>query len=111
MRLSDEERAMLAGVLGEPRRWAMSHQIAVGGLEANGGLGARSTFEGGRTALAAPLTGRTRCDGCALDACRRGRRGFRLCAAPRGRGGWGALGGVVGDACSCYWQVPVIEGF
>jgi len=30
MRLSDEERAMLAGVLGEPRRWAISHQIAVG---------------------------------------------------------------------------------
>src|SRR3954471_8950130 len=30
MRLSDEERAMLAGEFGEPRRWAMAHQIAVG---------------------------------------------------------------------------------
>src|SRR5271169_2167814 len=30
MRLTDEERAMLAGELGEPRRWALSHQIAVG---------------------------------------------------------------------------------
>ena len=30
MRLSDEERAMLAGELGEPRRWAISHQCAVG---------------------------------------------------------------------------------
>src|SRR5580700_9195440 len=30
MQLSDEERAMLAGELGEPRRWAISHQFAVG---------------------------------------------------------------------------------
>src|ERR1700726_1072233 len=30
MRLSDEERAMLAGELGALRRWAISHQVAVG---------------------------------------------------------------------------------
>ena len=30
MRLSDEEEAMLAGLFSEPRRWAISHQIAVG---------------------------------------------------------------------------------
>src|SRR6266436_6316230 len=30
MRLGDEERAMLAGALGAPRRWAIAHQIAVG---------------------------------------------------------------------------------
>ena len=30
MRLNDEERAMLAGAAGEPRRWAIAHQIAVG---------------------------------------------------------------------------------
>src|SRR5260370_41481797 len=30
MRLTDEEQAMLAGALGEPRRWAIEHQIAVG---------------------------------------------------------------------------------
>ena len=30
MRLNDEERAMLAGEFGEPRRWAIAHQIAVG---------------------------------------------------------------------------------
>src|SRR5438270_666674 len=30
MRLSDEEKAMLAGELGAPRRWAIAHQIAVG---------------------------------------------------------------------------------
>src|SRR6266403_1214467 len=30
MRLSDEEHAMLAGESGEPRSWAIQHQIAVG---------------------------------------------------------------------------------
>src|SRR4029077_846158 len=29
MRLNDEERAMLAGEFGEPRGWAIAHQIAV----------------------------------------------------------------------------------
>src|SRR5207237_4479888 len=30
MRLNDEEKAMLAGEFGAPRRWAIAHQIAVG---------------------------------------------------------------------------------
>src|SRR3954451_14535467 len=30
MRLTDGEKAMLAGDAGEPRRWAITHQIAVG---------------------------------------------------------------------------------
>src|ERR1700719_907032 len=30
MRLTDEEKAMLAGEAGEPRRWPIAHQIAVG---------------------------------------------------------------------------------
>ncbi len=32
MRLTDEERAMLAGELGEPRRWAMDHMLKVGAM-------------------------------------------------------------------------------
>ncbi|HEX6002203.1 MAG TPA: aconitase X, partial [Hyphomicrobiaceae bacterium] len=32
MRLTDEERAMLAGEAGSARQWALQHQIAVGGL-------------------------------------------------------------------------------
>src|SRR5262245_59315977 len=32
MRLTDEEDAMLAGEFGEVRRWAITHQIAVGGF-------------------------------------------------------------------------------
>ncbi len=223
MRLTDEEQAMLAGALGEPRRWAIAHQIAVGeffdaadfvavsqahimadteslgeagvrfleGLAAapeperqvrvpaitdprgidfatyrrlgqsewmaalerrtidalrafgvlmtdtcinyqtimaplrgdhlaygdtgvaiysNSVLGARSNFEGGPSALAAALTARTPRYGYHLDGCRRGTRRFRLAGAPRDLCEWGALGGIVGEACGSYWQVPVIEG-
>src|SRR5271169_1792329 len=223
MRLTDEENAMLAGELGEPRRWAIAHQIAVGeffdaadfvavsqahimadteslgeagvrfleglaaapeperrvrvpaitdprGIDfavyrrlgqtaamaalemrailalrafrvlmtdtcinyqtvlaplrgehvaygdtgaviyANSVLGARSNFEGGPSALAAALTGRTPRYGYHLDASRRATRRFRLAAAPRELSEWGALGGIVGELCGSYWQVPVIEG-
>jgi predicted aconitase len=223
MRLTDEEAAMLAGQLGEPRRWAITHQIAVGeffdaadlvavsqahimadteslgeagvrflevlaaapeadctvrvptitdprgvdfavyrrlrqtdamaaleqrAIEAlrafgvlmtdtcinyqtimapirgehlaygdtgvviysNSVLGARSNFEGGPSALAAALTGRTPRYGYHLDACRRATRRFRLAASPRDLSEWGAVGGIVGEACGSYWEVPVIEG-
>ena len=223
MRLDDEERAMLAGALGEPRRWAIAHQVAVGeffdaadmvpvaqahimadteslgeagvaflerlaaapgaerrvrvptltdprgldvavykrlgqsaamaALEAraiaalkafgvlmtdtcinyqtilppvrgehlamgdtgvviytNSVFGARSNFEGGPSALAAGLTGRTPRYGFHLDACRRATRRFRLGASPRDLSEWGALGGIVGRACGSYWEVPLIEG-
>jgi predicted aconitase len=223
MRLRDDERAMLAGELGEPRRWAMSHQIAVGeffdaedlvpvsqahimadteslgeagvrfleGLAAapeaerrvrvptitdprgidfavyrrlrqtaemvaletraidalrafcvlmtdtcinyqtimapvrgehlaygdtgvviysNSVLGARSNFEGGPSALAAALTGRTPRYGHHLDACRRGTQRSRLTMAPGDLSEWGAAGGIIGERCGSYWQVPVVEG-
>jgi predicted aconitase len=223
MRLTDEESAMLAGELGEPRRWAISHQIAVGeffdaadfvpvaqahimadteslgeagvrfleGLAAmpeaerrvrvptitdprgldfavyrrlgqtlemaaleqrainalrafgvlmtntcinyqtimapvrgehmaygdtgvviysNSVLGALSNFEGGPSALAAGLTGRTPRYGYHLDECRRATKQFRLTAMPRDVSEWGALGGIVGEACGSYWQVPLIQG-
>jgi predicted aconitase len=223
MRLTDEERAMLAGELGEVRRWAISHQISVGeffdaadfvlvsqahimadteslgeagvrfletlaaapeaerrvrvpaitdprGLDfavyrrlgqtpemaalerrtiealsafgvlmtdtcinyqtimapvrgehmaygdtgvviySNSVFGARSNFEGGPSALAAALTGRTPRYGYHLDACRRATRRFLLTAAPCDLSEWGALGGIIGEACGSYWEVPVIEG-
>jgi predicted aconitase len=223
MRLSDEERAMLAGEFGEPRRWAIVHQIAVGeffdaadfvpisqahimadteslgaagirfledlagapegerrvrvptltdprgldvqvykrlgqsedmrALEAraiaalkafgvlmtdtcinyqtimppvrgehlamgdtgvviysNSVFGARSNFEGGPSALAAGLTGRTPRYAYHLDECRLPTRRFRLAATPRDLSEWGALGGIVGRACGSYWEVPLIEG-
>jgi predicted aconitase len=223
MRLKDEEKAMLAGEFGEPRRWAIAHQVAVGeffdatdfvavsqahimadteslgeagvrfleglaaapeaarrvrvptitdprGIDfavyrrlgqnaamaalerraiaalsacgvlmtdtcinyqtimaplrgehvaygdtgsviyANSVLGARSNFEGGPSALAAALTGRTPRYGYHLDECRRPTRRFRLATSPCDLCEWGALGGLVGEACGSYWQVPVIEG-
>jgi predicted aconitase len=212
MRLTDEEQAMLAGALGEPRRWAIEHQIAVGeffdaenlvpvsqahimadteslgeaglrfleslaampeaerrvrvptltdprGLDvavykrlgqteamatlearaiaalrafgvlmtdtcinyqtilppirgehlamgdtgvviySNSVFGARSNFEGGPSALAAALTGRTPRYGYHLDERRRPTRRFRITAQPRDLSEWGALGGIVGRAC------------
>jgi predicted aconitase len=223
MRLTDEERAMLAGALGEPRRWAIAHQIQVGeffdavdlvpvaqahimadteslgeagvaflerlaaaprterrvsvptitdprGLDphvykrlgqtdamaaletraiaafralgvlmtdtcinyqtilppvrgehmaygdtgvviyANSVFGARSNFEGGPSALAAALTGRTPRYGYHLDAYRRPTRRFRLDMTPHDLSEWGAVGGIVGRACGSYWEVPLIDG-
>jgi hypothetical protein len=223
MRLDDEERAMRAGEMGEPRRWAIAHQIAVGeffdaadlvpvaqahimadteslgeagvgfleslgaaaeaerrvrvptltdprgldfavykrlgqsegmaALEAraiaalrafgvlmtdtcinyqtilppvrgehlamgdtgvviysNSVFGARSNFEGGPSALAAGLTGRTPRYGFHLDESRRATRRFRLDTTPRDLSEWGALGGIVGRACGSYWEVPLIDG-
>jgi predicted aconitase len=79
-------------------------------IYSNSVLGARSNFEGGPSALAAGLTGRTPRYGYHLDACRRATRRFRVTALPRDLSEWGALGGIVGEACGSYWQVPVIEG-
>ena len=63
----------------------------------NSVLGARSNFEGGPSALAAALTGRTPRYGYHLDACRRPTRSFRFTAMPRDLSEWGALGGIVGE--------------
>jgi predicted aconitase len=76
----------------------------------NSVFGARSNFEGGPSALAAGLTGRTPRYGYHLDASRRATRRFRLTATPRDLSEWGALGGIVGRACGSYWAVPLIEG-
>jgi predicted aconitase len=223
MRLTDEERAMLAGDRGEPRRWAMAHMLEVGGMfdaedfvpvsqahmmvdpesvgeagvrfleglaahgeaerrvrvpmitdprgvdlnhyrplgqteamadlerrtisaltrlgilmtntcinyqtimppvrgehvaygdtgvviYANSVCGARSNFEGGPSALAAGLTGRTPRYGLHLDQNRRATRRFVVRHRPRDLMEWGALGAIVGRLAGSYWEVPVIEG-
>jgi predicted aconitase len=79
-------------------------------IYANSVLGARSNFEGGPSALAAALTGRTPSYGYHLDTSRRPTQRFQVRARPRDLSEWGALGALVGEACSSYWQVPVIEG-
>ena len=79
-------------------------------IYSNSVFGARSNFEGGPSALAAALTGRTPRYGYHLDECRRATRRFRLRPTPRDLSEWGALGAIVGQACGSYWEVPLIEG-
>ena len=79
-------------------------------IYSNSVFGARSNFEGGPSALAAALTGRTPRYGYHLDTCRRATRRFRLDTMPGDLAEWGALGGIVGRACGSYWEVPLIEG-
>ncbi len=76
----------------------------------NSVLGAYSNFEGGPSALAAGLTGRTPRYGLHLDAKRRGTKRFVVRHQPHGLTDWGILGGIIGKASGSYWQVPVIEG-
>ena len=79
-------------------------------IYSNGVQGARSNFEGGPSALAAGLTGRTPRYGFHLDVHRIGTRHFRVDHSPRDLADWGALGGIVGRATNSYWQVPVVSG-
>lgn len=76
----------------------------------NSVLGARSNFEGGPSALAAGLTGRTPRYGYHLDSGRRGTCHVVVDAVPRDLSEWGALGGIIGQYAGSYWSVPVIEG-
>ena len=76
----------------------------------NSVMGAHSNFEGGPSALAAGLTGRTPRYGYHLPQHRRGTRHFELKSRPRDLADWGALGGMVGRIANSYWEVPVISG-
>jgi predicted aconitase len=76
----------------------------------NSVLGAPSNFEGGPSALAAGLTGRTPRYGYHLAEKRRATLLLRLAVTPRELHDWGALGGVVGRIAGDYWQVPAMIG-
>jgi predicted aconitase len=79
-------------------------------IYSNSVMGARSNFEGGPSALAAGLTGRTPRYGYHLDQHRKGTKHFEVARAPRDLADWGALGGIVGRATNSYWEVPVVSG-
>ena len=79
-------------------------------IYSNSVCGARSNFEGGPSALAAGLTGRTPRYGFHLDAHRRATVHVRTNYTPETLNDWGALGGVVGRLAGNYWDVPVVEG-
>jgi len=79
-------------------------------IYSNSVCGARSNFEGGPSALAAGLTGRTPRYGFHLEAQRRATLAVRVDCTPRGLNEWGALGGVIGRLAGTYWAVPLVEG-
>lgn len=76
----------------------------------NSVLGARSNFEGGPSALAAGLTGRTPRYGLHLAHNRKATKRFVVRHQPKGLTDWGVLGGLIGRLCGSYWEVPAIEG-
>ena len=79
-------------------------------IYSNSACGARSNFEGGPSALAAGLTGRTPRYGLHLDQNRQATRRFVVREQPRELTEWGVLGAVAGKMAGSYWEVPVIEG-
>ncbi|MGI9426662.1 MAG: aconitase X [Hyphomicrobiaceae bacterium] len=79
-------------------------------IYSNSVCGARSNFEGGPSALAAGLTGRTPRYGLHLDDSRRATRRFVVREQPLELTDWGVLGATIGRRSGSYWEVPVIEG-
>ena len=79
-------------------------------IYSNSVCGARSNFEGGPSALAAGLTGRTPRYGFHLEAKRRATLAVRVDFTPKSLNEWGALGGVIGRLAGHYWAVPLVEG-
>ena len=79
-------------------------------IYSNSVCGARSNFEGGPSALAAGLTGRTPRYGLHLDENRKATRRYVVRQQPKDLMDWGVLGAVIGRKAGSYWEVPVIEG-
>ena len=79
-------------------------------IYSNSVCGARSNFEGGPSALAAGLTGRTPRYGLHLDAFRQSTKRFLIKDQPVDLMDWGVLGATIGRMSGSYWEVPVIEG-
>jgi predicted aconitase len=79
-------------------------------IYSNSVCGARSNFEGGPSALAAGLTGRTPRYGFHLEAQRRATLAVRVDFTPKRLNEWGALGGVIGRLAGDFWAVPLVEG-
>ena len=79
-------------------------------IYSNSVCGARSNFEGGPSALAAGLTGRTPRYGLHLDENRIPTKRFHLQYQPKDLTDWGILGAIVGKQSGSYWEVPIIEG-
>ncbi len=79
-------------------------------IYSNSACGARSNFEGGPSALAAGLTGRTPRYGLHLDQHRVGTKRYVVREQPDDLTDWGVLGATIGRKSGSYWEVPVVEG-
>jgi predicted aconitase len=79
-------------------------------IYSNSVCGARSNFEGGPSALAAGITGRTPRYGFHLPESRRATLYVRVTFTPGTLNEWGALGACIGRLAGNYWSVPVVEG-
>jgi predicted aconitase len=99
-------QTIMPAVLGEHMAYGDTGVV----IYSNSVLGARSNFEGGPSALAAGLTGRTPRYGYHLPERRRATLLLRIEHTPRELHEWGALGGVVGRIAGDYWQVPALFG-
>ena len=99
-------QTVMAPVLGEHVAFGDTGVV----IYSNSVCGARSNFEGGPSALAAGLTGRTPRYGLHLDEHRRATRRFVVRERPEGLTDWGVLGAVIGRRLNSYWEVPLVEG-
>ena len=79
-------------------------------IYSNSVFGARTNYEGGPSALAAGLTGRTPAYGFHLDSHRRATQRIAVAHTPDTYDEWGALGALVGERMRSYYDVPYIEG-
>src|SRR5260370_10394131 len=78
-------------------------------IYSNSICGARSNFEGGPSALAAGLTGRTPRYGFHLPEMRRATLRIHVEFTPTSLNGWGALGGGIWRFAGNHWAGPVFE--
>jgi predicted aconitase len=99
-------QTIMPAVLGEHMAYGDTGVV----IYTNSVLGARSNFEGGPSALAAGLTGRTPRYGFHLEERRRATLLIDVAHTPDELSDWGALGGIVGRLAGDYWQVPVLRG-
>lgn len=89
---------------GENLAWAESSAVVF----TNSVLGARDNREGGPSALAAALTGRTPCHGLHLDQNRKGEILYKVTAKLKTIADYGALGSYVGKRVGT--KIPVFDG-
>lgn len=99
-------QTIMPAVLGEHMAYGDTGVV----IYSNSVSGARSNFEGGPSALAAGLTGRTPRYGYHLEEKRQATLSVRVTQTPRELADWGALGGIVGRIAGDYWQVPAVLG-